>query len=142
MTAPSSPLDPPPHSHVKHALSPSPRPISSRLFPPHHLLLPHPLPLLSCLTHSRSHTHTLIHTCRYIAAVRSAGELRDALAGAESEAAAARVGHQELELRAATLRRRVDRARQGGRQVATEAEAMYEELCGAREWGPRGGGGS
>ena len=142
MTAPSSPLDPPPPLPCQACPSSFSPPYLFSPLPSPHLLLPHPLPLLSCLTHSRSHTHTLIHTCRYNAAVRSAGELRDALAGAESEAAAARVGHQELELRAATLRRRVDRARQGGRQVATEAEAMYEELCGAREWGPRGGGGS
>ena len=56
------------------------------------------------------------------------------LVRAEAEASSARDAHRLLELRAAGLQRRVDRARQGGRQVAVEAEVMYQELSGAREF--------
>ena len=59
--------------------------------------------------------------------------LQAGAARAEAEAAEARDAHRALELHAAGLQRRVDRARRGGRQVAVEAEVMYQELSGTRE---------
>lgn len=72
-------------------------------------------------------------TGRLDEAVSLVDELRGEVARAESEASASVEALRELELRAAGLQRRVDRARKGGRQVAVEAEVMYQELSGARE---------
>ena len=72
-------------------------------------------------------------TEQYNAAVRLTEQLETALQRAGREAAETQEVRRVLQVRAAGLQRQLDRARNGGRQVAVEAEAMYGELCGASE---------
>lgn len=70
---------------------------------------------------------------RHNLAVQAVDELRQALEQVEQGSSTDAVVQRELQLQLAAAQRRLQRARQGGQQVAVEAEAMHVQLCEASE---------
>lgn len=70
---------------------------------------------------------------RHNLAVQTLDELRQALEQVEQGSSTDAVVKRELQLQLAAAQRRLQRARQGGQQVAVEAEAMHVQLCEASE---------
>ncbi|GAX75514.1 hypothetical protein CEUSTIGMA_g2957.t1 [Chlamydomonas eustigma] len=73
-------------------------------------------------------------TANFNKAAQSVSELKSELFHAEACVAESTAAQRDLELRVAAYRRKLERARQGGRLAAVEAENIYNQLQEARSY--------